>query len=152
MPFWPFYMAACAGLTLWGWRSGAWVGPALALAGFVGMRLIVWYVPLEWGAWREVIGGTWWIAIGGLMIVSGWSVAGFFATASGLTYPIFAMLGARIVYLGILPIVADLLIILCMLSIAGGLAGIATLRPDSLGRPDRSVHGRILSKDSVARR
>ena len=135
MPFWPLYIAASAGLTAWGWHRGSISGPLLALVGFVGMRVIVHTISEDQPALRELIGGTWWIAIGGAMIYAGWKVSGFFAVLSGLTYPVLAMIGARIVYLGILPVVADAFIILAMATIGGGLAVINSLAPDGLGRP-----------------
>lgn len=122
MAFWPFFMGAAALLTLWGARHGAWIIPALALSGYVLMRLVILLPP---DGWREVATCTLWLCLAALMMYhDGW-VPGFFYGLSGLTYAALLPLGFRIEYLGLAPILAEGFAIAALLSIGGGIYGVA---------------------------
>ena len=139
MQIWPFYMLACAGLSYWGYRAGAAFAPALLLAGLVGMRGVIWGLEPDL---HEVAACTLWLCIGFVLMYKGAWVPGFFVTLSGLSYAGLLLVGLRIEYLGLLPIIADLLFWLAFLSIAGGL--LASHRHVSAG------HSGFLDRVSIA--
>lgn len=126
MPFWPFYMIACAGLTIVGWRKRAWRVPALALLGFVLMRANIGLLP---PAAHEIAGCALWLCIAAAMMYARAWVPGFLLSLSALAYPAFLVFGVRIEYLGLSPIVADVFAILAILAIGGGILGLAS-HPD----------------------
>lgn len=135
MPVWPFLIAITVGLTLWGWRHGVWIIPALAFAGYLGMRGVIWGLPSQW---HEVAGCTLWLCVAAaMMYFKGW-VPGFFYALSGLTYPVMLLFGFRIEYLGLSPIIAEVFALLALLSIGGGIAGYAR-HNHAGGYPDRPV-------------
>jgi len=122
MPFWPFFMGTAFLLSIAGWRHGVWLIPALALLGYIGMRGVMNWVPLEY---LEVAACTLWLLIASVMMYnSGW-VPGFFYSLSALTYPAFLLFGFRIEYLGLSLIVSEIFAVLALLSIGGGIVGMA---------------------------
>ena len=122
MPVWPFFIAISAGLTLWGWRHGAWQIPAIALCGYIAMRLLIIYSPQ---GYVEVIGCASWLIFAGLMVYKGGAIPGFFYALSALTYPTLFTFGFRIEHMGLSPIIADLFAALALISIGGGIYGLA---------------------------
>lgn len=135
MPVWPFLIAITVALTLWGWRYGVWIIPALALGGYLGMRGVIWGLP---GGWHEVAGCTLWLCVAAaMMYFKGW-VPGFFYALSGLTYPVMLLFGFRIEYMGLSPIIAEVFAALALLSIGGGVAGHAR-HNHADSHPDRPV-------------
>ena len=137
MPFWPFYMVAAAALSVWGYRSGAWLAPVLTLSGLIGMRVIIWGLD---PALFEIAACTLWLCIGAALMYKGAWVPGFFVTISGLSYAALMLAGFRIEYLGFLQIIADVLFWLAMLSIGGGLlASSRNFGAGNLGFLDRFV-------------
>ncbi len=130
MPFWPFLMASAAGLALWGLPRDAWHIPAIVLCGYVAARAIVTLVPSNF---IEVVLCASWLFFCVLMLIRGGEIPAFFFALSALTYPVLLLLGMRIQYMGVVPIVSDGLSILALLSIGGGLFGMA---PSDSG-PDR---------------
>ena len=128
MPFWPFFMGAAAVLTLWGLFAGAWKVPALALAGYFGMRAIMWWVAPEF---QEVAACTFWLCIAALMVYVGGHIPGFFFALSAMTYVALLTFGFKIEYLGLTAIVAEVFAILALTSIGGGLFGISHSPADS---------------------
>lgn len=148
MPVWPFLIAITACLMLWGARHGAWLIPALALGGYVGMRAIIWGLP---SGWHEVAGCTLWLCVAAaMMCFKGW-VPGFFYALSGLTYPVMLIFGFRIEYLGLSPIIAEVFALLALLSIGGGIAGLAR-HNHAAGDPDRPISWVVSYSAGVATR
>lgn len=146
MAFWPFFMGAAALLTIWGARHGAWVVPALALLGYVLMRVVVLLPP---DGWREVATCTLWLCLAAVMMYHGGWVPGFFYGLSGLTYAALLPLGFRIEYLGLAPVIAEGFAIAALLSIGGGIYGLAH-HPG--GDSDRSVDRLASAAAGVAAR
>ena len=151
MPFWPIYFVVSAGLILWGWRHDAWVAPALALLGFVLMRINVSYTSLEL---TEVVGGFAWLLIACGLLYCGAAIPAFFFALSALTYPVLLTFGFKIEYMGLTPIIADLFAVLALLTIGGGIYGMA----NPGGNRSRLVHwvqyysaGMALRQDSLDR-
>jgi hypothetical protein len=60
----------------------------------------------------------------------------FFWTLSALTYPVFLVLGVRIEWLGISPVLAEIFAACAIVSVGGGLRGMAL---DTLGRAGRPL-------------
>lgn len=115
-------MALTAGLTLWGWRNGAWEIPALALAGYVGMRAVMAWVPAEY---IELSACTLWLMIAAIMVFRGGDLPGFLYALSALTYVVFLTFGFPIKYMGLSPIIAESFAALALLCIGGGIYGMA---------------------------
>ena len=131
VPIWPIWMTISAALMLWGLRHNAWQIPALALCGYLGMRFVIYATPQ---GYHEVIASSLWLCIGGLMMYKGAWVPGFLFVLSAMTYPVFLTFGLRIEYMGLLPIFADFFAALALISIAGGLYGMATDPPRDTDR------------------
>ena len=70
------------------------------------------------------------------MMYKGAWVPGFLFVLSAMTYPMFLTFGVRIEYMGPLPIFADFFAALALISVAGGLYGMAT---NSAGDTSRLV-------------
>lgn len=122
MPFWPIYLVASVGLTIWGAYRGAWLMPALAAVGFVATRFVIEYAP---NVAHEVTIANLWLIIAAIMVYKGGAVPGFFFALSALTYPAFLIFGYHIERMGVIPIIADGFAVLALLAIGGGLRGMA---------------------------
>lgn len=108
MPFWPWYMAACAALIIYGHKRGGMAVPALILCGLVAMRGVMWGLdPM----WRELAAYTVWLCVAMSLMYKGAWVPGALCLLSGVTYPTLLVLGVRIEYLGLAPIIADAFLI-----------------------------------------
>lgn len=108
MPFWPWYMAACIGLIVWGHRTGAAVfAPVMILCGLVAMRFVV-VLPDNM---RELAAFIPWLCVAAILMYKKAWVPGALCLLSGVTYPVLLTLGLRIEYLGMVPIVADAFLI-----------------------------------------
>lgn len=125
MAVWPFIMAIVATLTLWGWFRNAWEVPAIALCGYIAMRAIVTYTP---EAYIEVAACTSWLFFAAIMVSRGGAIPGFFYTLSALTYPALMVFGFRLHYMGFSPIIAEVFAAFALLSIGGGIYGMADTR------------------------
>ena len=123
MPFWPWYMLACAVLIYVGRRDGAWIAPALILGGLIAMRGVVTYTD---GPWQQVAACAVWLSVAALLAYKGlWLVAVLCAT-SGIVYPALMLFGLRIEYLGPVAILADVFLIAGMVAAHfGGGGGVA---------------------------
>lgn len=113
MPFWPWYMAACVALMIYGHKRGGFIVPAIILCGLIGMRGVMWGLD---PAVREVAAYILWLSISVLLMYNGAWVAGALCLLSGVTYPTFLVLGVRIEYIGLTPIVADAFLIAAIFS------------------------------------
>lgn len=120
MAVWPFLMAVTAGLTVWGWLRGAWIVPALALLGYIGMRGVMWGLP---DVWHEVAACTLWLCISCAMVYNRGYVPGFFYALSGLCYPVFLLIGFPMEFMGVSLIAAEAFALCALLGIGGGLIG-----------------------------
>lgn len=108
MPFWPWYMLACIGLIVWGYRTGAALfAPVAILCGLVAMRFVV-VLP---DSLRELAAFIPWLCVAAILMYKGVWVPGVLCLLSGVTYPVLLTLGLRIEYLGLVPIVADAFLI-----------------------------------------
>lgn len=138
MPFWPFVMGASALLLAWGLRVGGWHVPAVILATYCVVRVMVMYMP---NSLHEVAICAAWLGAAAIMLFLKAWLPGFFYILSGLTYPVFLTFNVRIEYMGISPIVAEAFAILALISVGGGLYGISVTdspsRSDSDGMLDR---------------
>ena len=131
MPFWPWYMAACVGLILWGYRAGAAVfAPVAILCGLIVMRFVV----LLPDHARELAAFTPWLCVAYILMYKGAWLPGVLCLLSGATYPVLLTLGLRIEYLGLAPIIADAFLIAAL-----GLWGLAIYSHTSDNR-DRVDH------------
>jgi hypothetical protein len=118
MAIWPFYVAILASMIFWGYRVGAWVAPALVLAGLIGMRAVaVFFDP----ALHAVAACTLWLCIAMVMAYKGAIVPAFFLCLSGLSYGAFWLLGVGFERFSIMLISADIFGLLALLVIGGGL-------------------------------
>lgn len=108
MPFWPWYMAACVALMIYGHNRGGFIVPAIILFGLIGMRGVMWGLD---PAFREVSAYILWLSVAILLMYKGAWVPGALCLLSGVTYPTLLVLGVRIEYLGLAPIVADAFLI-----------------------------------------
>ena len=121
MAVWPFLMGFAALLTAWGVWLGSWVAPLLALAGYIGVRMVVEFEP---PAKELAIGAVWLLFAFGLCYYKAW-LPGLLFCASALTYPIFTVFGGRLEYMGPLAFAADVFGGLALFSIFVGLLGLA---------------------------
>lgn len=122
MPPWAILMLITAALVFWGWLNGAWEIPALALCGYIGTRLAVAYAPTEY---LEVVICAVWLFFAAIMIYRGGAIPGFFFVFSALTYPVLFVIGYRIEFMGLTPFIADAFAVLALLTIGGGIYGVA---------------------------
>lgn len=120
MPVWPFMLSIAAALCIWGRRHGAWVWAALAVAGYIGMRAIIYSTPQQV---VELSACMWWIVIACCMAVAGGFLPALLYAASALTYPVMMIFGFRIEYMGLSPVVSELFALLALLSIGGDIHG-----------------------------
>jgi hypothetical protein len=127
-------MLLTAGLTVWGYARGAWIAPALALAGYVGMRGVMWGLPQTW---HEVAACTLWLLVATAMMYHRAYVPGFFYALSGLCYPVFLLIGFPMEYMGVSLIFAEGFAALALLGIGGGIYGMADR---SASDRDRLLH------------
>lgn len=128
MPVWPFLMAVTAGLALWGWRHNAWEVPVVALSGYVAMRFVVNFTP---ASYTEIAGCASWLFFAYIMLRLGAWVPGFFYALSALTYPALLVFGFRLEYMGLTPVIAEIFAVLALISIGGGIYGVAnSANPD----------------------
>lgn len=113
MPFWPWYMAACVACMAYGYRRGGAIVPALILCGLIGMRFIVWgFDP----SLVELAAYALWLCVAMLLMYNGAWVPGALCLLSGVTYPTLLVLGVRIEYLGLSPIIADAFLVSAILA------------------------------------
>lgn len=119
MPFWAFYMIACGALVLLGWRVNAWKVPALILLGLIFMRPIS-MMPV---VWEEIVSCTVWLGITALVYYQRTFLTAFLLGVSTLVYLPLLVVGFRIEYMGLLPIVSDLFLILAIGVSGGGIFG-----------------------------
>lgn len=130
MPFWPFLIAASGGFAVWGWRigGGAYRVPLILLATYCLVRLIIWGMHPET---HEVAMPILWACSALLIAYAGAPVVAVFFLLSGMTYPAMLLFGFRIEYMGLSPIIAEIFAILGLITLGGGLAGLAgTFSPD----------------------
>ena len=119
-------------LTLLGWRHGAWQVPALALAGYVGMRGVMMLLP---ASIHEVAGCTLWLCVAVAMGYKGGAVPGLLYAGSALTYPVLLIFGYRLEYMGLSPIIAEVFAISALLWIGGGIGGMVINANRDMHRP-----------------
>lgn len=101
-------MLACAGLILWGYRAGAYAVPAIILLGLIGMRGVMWGLHPNV---HELAAFPLWLCVAVFLMYKGAWLAGALCLLSGATYPALLVVGARIEYLGLSPIIADAFLI-----------------------------------------
>lgn len=106
--FWPWYMALCAVLVLWGALSGvprAWLAPMILLGGLVGGRVII--AGLTPQVHEFAFCALWLCVALTLVSVKAW-VPALCCGLSAWAYVSLWPLGFRIEHLGFLPVVADI--------------------------------------------
>lgn len=120
MPGWPFFMGFTAILTVWGWTMGAgmWRVPAAVLAGYVATRFVMW--TFDHPATLFALFLVWASVAGYLAHREAWIPCIAFLL-SGSVYPVGFLLGLRIEYLGLLPLSADILAVLALIIMTGGM-------------------------------
>jgi hypothetical protein len=122
--FWQIYMAICAVLIFNGRRNGKWIGPALVLAGLVGTRAVVEYAaPML----HDVASCALWLSVAGVMTINRLWLPSVLCATSGMVYPAAMLAGMRVEYLGAVPIVADVMMVLGLFAslASGGGNGVA---------------------------
>lgn len=117
MPFWPWYMLVCAVLIYLGRRDKAWRGPAVILAGLVGMRGVMWGLPSEL---QELTACALWLFVGSVLAKLRLPLAAILCATSGAAYTALRGMGFGIEYLGVVPIVTDLLMLAGLLAASTG--------------------------------
>lgn len=146
MPFWAIYMIVCALLALMGWRDRGWVVPVTIFAGLLGVRLTP-YLPSEF---HELGSCTVWIGVSWVLLRCKAPVASFLIAISALVYLPLMVVGFRIEFMGLLPIISDLFLILAVGAGGANIVG-KHLPPrnhprDSFGlRADLGVHSEIVA-------
>lgn len=131
MPFWPWYMLACAVLILIG-RDGKWLSPAAVLAGLIAMRAVMTYTD---GPWQMLLACEVWLSVGAFLAYKEKWVASILCATSGLVYLVLMFVGLTIEYMGPVPILADLMIIAGLASsYVGGGGGLADNSDAGAGR------------------
>jgi len=104
MPFWPWYMAGCVALILWGYRAGAAVvAPVAILCGLIVMR----FVAMLPNNWRELTAFILWLCVARILMYNKIWAPGALCLLSGAMYPAMLPLGFNIEYLGLVSILAD---------------------------------------------
>lgn len=133
MPFWAFYMIACGALILWGWRVDDWKGPALILAGLLGVRLTpyapelverLFSIQLDPDIHKTVhalASCTVWVVVTALALVHTNYLVTLLLGISTIVYLPLIVVGFRIERLGFLPIASDLFLILAIMACGGGI-------------------------------
>lgn len=116
MPFWAFYMIACAALILLGWRGNAWKAPAAILAGLFGVRL----TPFLPDVFHEIGSFTVWLIVTYVLAYNKHYVTSVLIGLSALAYSLL-IVGFRIEYLGLMPIVSDAFLIFAIGASGGGI-------------------------------
>lgn len=126
MPFWPFLMGYTALCVVWGVSigKGAWMAPAALLGGYVAMRGVIWGLSPEV---HEVAACLVWLVVAIILGSIGWPRVAVAFALSGLVYPAMLLMGERIVYLGLSPILAEAFAIAGLIGMGGGLYGMASL-------------------------
>jgi len=120
VPFWPWYMLACLALAIWGRGRQGVFAPIAILCGLIAMRGVIWgFDPLL----HEVASYTVWLCIAVALMYKGAWLPGAFCLLSGVTYPTLLVLGVRIEYLGLTPIIADALLIAAIFTGWAGMVG-----------------------------
>ena len=113
-------MLVCLALAFWGrGRQGAFA-PIAILCGLIAMRVVIWgFDPLL----HEVASYTVWLCIAVAIMYKGAWLPGAFCLLSGVTYPTLLVLGVRIEYLGLTPIIADAFLIAALFVGWAGMVG-----------------------------
>ena len=122
MAFWPIPMSIALGLTVWGYSRGRVFAPACLLFAYVGTRAVTTVTPVEY---LEAAVFLPWLFSALLLVYNGAWITAFLALLSGLTYPALRLFGLQIEWLGIAPIIGDILGLLALLSVGAGVGGIS---------------------------
>ena len=124
--FWIIPATLCAALTIWGAviGRGAWAVPALALLAYAGVRAIVSHLP---PSAHEVAVCAFWLCVCLVMVkLPSGALPAFFWTLSALTYPVLLIWGVRIDWLSPSPVLAEIFAACAIVSVGGGLRGMAS--------------------------
>ena len=121
MHYWQFLIATTVAFTLWGvfLGGGAWRVPALALAAYLVMRVLV-LLPYPF---LEISAGFLWICTGAAMIALGGVIPGFCYTLAGIVYPLLSPFGLKIDAWSVPVVISEALALVALLSMFVGLAG-----------------------------
>lgn len=123
MPYWPIPMTLAALLLLCGIRWGGWFAPLVVLLTYIAMRGVMSYVSAPF---VEVASCTLWLCCAAILCYKGAWVTGFFFALSGATYPALLIIGFRMEYMGLSPIIAAIFGLLALVGIGGGIYGLAS--------------------------
>ena len=134
MPFWPWYMAACVGLILWN-RAGAIFAPVAILCGLVAMRAVVLFPE----ALLELAAFIPWLCVAIYLMYKGAWVPGALCLLSGATYPTFLVVGLRIEYMGLVPIIADAFLIAALFASGVGMGQHSNSRNNRVRMDDNGL-------------
>lgn len=148
MPMWPFlmgYCALCAAFGLYLGR-GAWIVPAILLGGYIAARVLVGafgHPVLEFSFFAL------WATVAILVASTGAHFTGLMFMGAAVLYPVFVTFGYRLEYLGLLPVLSDVLAIIGLLGVGGGL-GVTYLDRGPEHRPGVAVAGSAGPGSSLA--
>lgn len=106
MPFWAWYMIACVVLIVWH-RKGDWITPAAILLGLIGVRFTPFFPPV----WHEIASCAVWLFISALLLYSRRYIASVLIGLSAFVYLPLVVIGYRIEFLGLMPILSDLFLV-----------------------------------------
>lgn len=117
-PFWPIWICVVSFYTVWGAFVGSWKAPALVLCGYLGMRGVIWGLdPIA----HEVAGFLVWAVVAALLYRVKAYIPGLIYLISGAVYPLMVLFGFQIEYLGLAPIIADVIALFALIAMGGGL-------------------------------
>jgi hypothetical protein len=139
MPMWPFLMGYCALCTALGFYlgRGAWIVPAILLGGYISARVLV-------GALEhpvlELSFFALWATVAILVASTGAHFTGAMFMLAAVLYPAFVTFGYRLEYMGLLPVLSDVLAIIGLLGVGGGL-GVTYLDRGHEPRPGMAAAG-----------
>lgn len=126
--FWPLPLSVLIGLALWGWwRQGPWLPPAICALGYLGARAVIHFAPQMT---HEVILCALWLCLAVVLVYLGAKVPAFFVVCSAMAYPVLMLVGLRIEWMGVAPIIAEVCMALAMLAMGGSIHGMADPRRD----------------------
>lgn len=125
--FWPLPLSVLVGLALWGWlRQGPWLPPAICTLGYLGARVIVAVLPNIWPQMVcEAVLCAFWLCLARVLFTLDAKVPAYFVACSAMTYPALMLVGLRIEWMGLSPIIAEVFMALAMLAMGGGIYGVA---------------------------
>lgn len=120
LPFWPLMMGTAFALVVAFYLEGEnWLVPLSAFFAYVALRFIVNLPPLE----AMLVTGPLWIGVGAFIAYNGKYLVGLCYLCSGAVYPVAALFGLQVTYLGPVAIASHMFAIAALALMGGGMSG-----------------------------